>query len=94
MSAAISESSAVGVWKRVIEPEAGTLPPAEARAMLHLKLADSDLDRADTLAAKAREGKLTQEEEHELNDYLTIGSAIEFLKSKAPRSLQQADKVK
>jgi hypothetical protein len=90
MSAVMTEGSAVGIWKRAIEPAAGTLPPAEARALLHLKLAEADLDRADALAAKARAGELTQEEERELDNYLTIGSVLEFLKSKARRSLRQA----
>jgi hypothetical protein len=90
MSTGITEHSAVGVWKRVIEPESGTMPPAEARVMLTLKLADADIERAELLAGKSREGQLAPGEEHELDSYLTIGSAIEFLKSKARRSLKQA----
>jgi len=90
MSAVISESSAVAIWKRAIDPGNGTLPPAEARAMLRLKLAEADLDRADALAAKARAGRLTPEEDRQLNNYLSIGSVLEFLKSKARRSLRQA----
>ncbi len=91
MSAVISESSAVAIWKRAIEPEAGSLPPAEAKAMLRLKLAEADLDRADVLAAKARAGRLTAQERQQLDNYLTIGSVLEFLKSKARRSLRKAD---
>lgn len=89
-AAAISEESAVAIWKRAIEPEAGTLPPDEARAILRLRLAESDLDRADALAAKARAGRLTRREQQQLDNYLTIGSTLEFLKSKARRSLRQA----
>jgi hypothetical protein len=91
MSAVISEGSAVAIWKRAIEPEAGSLPPAEARAMLGLRLAKADLDRADALAAKAREGRLTPQEHQEPDTYLTIGSVLEFLKSKARLSLRQAE---
>lgn len=90
VNATVSDGSAVAIWKRAIEPEAGTLPPDEARAMLRLKLADADLDRADALAAKARDGRLTAAEHQELDTYLTIGSVLEFLKSKARRSLQAA----
>jgi hypothetical protein len=54
------------------------------------KLAEPDLERADALAAKARAGELTQQEECELDSYLTIGSVLEFLKSKTRRSLRQA----
>ena len=58
--------------------------------MLGLKLAKADLDRADALAAKARSGRLTPREHQELDNYLTIGSVLEFLKSKARLSLRQA----
>ncbi len=90
MSPVISECSAVAIWKRAIDSDAGSLPPAEARAMLRLKLAEADLDRADALAAKARAGRLTPQEHRQLDNYLTIGSVLEFLKSKARRSLRQA----
>ena len=49
-------------------------------AVLRLKLAESDLDRADVLAAKSRAGKLTPKENQELDNYLTIESVLEFLK--------------
>jgi len=80
----------VAIWRRAIEPQTGTLPPAEARAILRLKLAEADLDRADALAAKAKAGKLTRREEQQLENYLSVGSALEFLKSKARRSLRRA----
>ena len=93
MSAVISGSAAVGIWKRTIEPETGTLSAAEARALLRLRLSGPDLDRADVLAAKARAGQLTAPEERELEDYLSVGSALEFFKSKARRSLRQTEAV-
>ena len=90
MNAVSTKGSAVAIWKRAIEPEAGSLPPAEAKAILRMKLAEADLDRADALAAKARAGRLTPQEDKELDNYLTVGSALEFLKSKARRSLRHA----
>jgi hypothetical protein len=90
MNTDIAECSAVEIWERTIEPQKGDLPPAEARAMLRLKLSQPDLDRADVLAAKARAGQLTPREERELDNYVATSSALEFLKSKARRSLQQA----
>ncbi|MBI4622003.1 MAG: hypothetical protein HY736_02140 [Verrucomicrobia bacterium] len=71
-------------------PEAGGLGTPEARALLRLKLSSRDVKRADQLAAKARAGKLTAAEERELDDCLAIGSALEFLKSKARMSLRRA----
>ena len=91
MRAVMSEGSAVAIWKRAIEPEAGDLPPAEARAILRLRLAETDLVRADALAAKARAGQLSAQEHLELDNYLTVGSVLEFLKSKARRSLRKTE---
>lgn len=87
MNAVLNDNSAVAVWRRTIQPEAGDLPSAEARAILRLKISAQDQERADELAAKARSGGMTPQEEHELENYLTIGSALEFLKSKARLSL-------
>ncbi len=88
MDAVIEEGSAVGIWKRVIEPESGTLLAPEAHALLRLKFTPADLDRADALAGKARTGRLTAQEERQLDNYLTIASTLEFLKAKARRSLE------
>jgi hypothetical protein len=90
MNAVLTDNSAVAVWRRTIQPAAGDLPPAEARAMLRLKLSAEDQDRVDELAAKARLGAMTPQEDHELEDYLSVGSALEFLKSKARLSLQRS----
>ena len=88
MSTLTNGHSAVAIWKRAVDPKAGTLSPAEARAIMRLKLAEADLDRADALAAKAQKGQLSPREDRELENYLTIGSALEFLKAKARRSLR------
>ena len=90
MSAVIVDHSAIAIWKRTIQPEAGSFTPAEARALLRLRLSSPDLDRADELASKAQAGDLTAEEERELEDYLAVGGALEFLKSKARLSLKRS----
>ena len=90
LSVVNSDGSIVAIWKRAIRPEAGSFSPADAKAMLRLKLAQADLERADALAAKARAGKLSPKEEQQLDNYLAVGSVLEFLKSKARRSLREA----
>ncbi len=90
MEAVVDESSEVAVWKRAIVPESGKFDPGVAGALLELRLSTQDLDRADELAAKARQGTLTASEDRELESYLSVGSALEFLKSKARRSLKQS----
>jgi len=63
MNAVIADHSPVAIWKRTIQPERASFAPAEARAVLRLRLSPLDLGRADELAAKARAGGLAAEEE-------------------------------
>ena len=92
MSVMIAENSASGIWARTIEPKKSNLTPAAARDLLRLKLSRADLERADELAAKARAGRLTSAEERELEDYRTVGTALEFLKSKARLCLKRSSR--
>jgi hypothetical protein len=89
MSVMIAENSASAIWERAVEPKKANLAPAVARALLGLRLSKTDLKRADELAAKARAGELAQQEERELEDYRTVATALEFLKSKARLRLRR-----
>jgi hypothetical protein len=88
MSVIAPENSASAIWERTIEATKEKLDPAAARALLLMKLAKADLKRAETLAEKARAGSLTPAEERELDDYRSVGTALEFLKSKARVALR------
>lgn len=60
-----------------------------AQAILAFKLADSDLRRADELAAKARRGAMTGEERQHLEHYLHVGRLVEFMRAKTLLSLNR-----
>lgn len=75
------------IWSRTIRPEVGDLPPAAARELLRLHLADGDAERVRELSKKANAGTLQAGEERELDYYLNVGRALEFLKAKARLSL-------
>jgi hypothetical protein len=79
--------NSIAIWERAIQPSRRTLDPSSAKALLGLKLSKRDLDRADTLANLASGGQLTDAESAELESYRSVGTALEFLKSKARRSL-------
>lgn len=91
MALTITDNSASAIWERTIKPTR-ILPAAAARALLRLKLSGADLKRVDELAAKARAGSLREEEEQELEHYRTVGTALEFLKSKARLSLKKTSR--
>ena len=90
MSVMIAENSASAIWQRTIESKRSGLDTAAARALLRLKFSRTDLERADELAAKASAGSLTSAEERELEDYRAVGTALEFLKSKARHALKRS----
>ena len=75
------------IWSRTIHPEMGDLSPLAAREFLRWRLSDADIKRVHDLSTKANEGELSSEEEGELDQYLNVARALEFLKSKARLSL-------
>lgn len=77
------------IWNRTIRPEVGDLSPAAAQELLKLHVRDDDVERAKELSAKANEGTLDPDEQQELDYYLNVGRALEFLKAKARLSLRQ-----
>jgi hypothetical protein len=78
----------VEIWSRAIQPESGNLPAAAARELLRLRLADEDQRRVRELSSKANSGSLNGGETQELDYYLNVGRALEFLKAKARLSLR------
>ncbi len=72
---------------RLVEPEKPALPPEAAKALLALELIPADKARVDELAAKARAGTLTQEEQAEVEAYSRVGSLVGVLKVQAYRAL-------
>lgn len=89
---ATSPNTPVAIWERAIQPARRTLDADSARALLGLKMSKRDLDRADALAARRIDGTLSEAEEAELESYRSVGTALEFLKSKARRSLARVSR--
>jgi hypothetical protein len=78
------------IWSRAIRPEIGDLSTEAAREWLRLCLSDADTERVRELSSKANAGTLTIDEDRELEKYLNVGRALEFLKAKARLSLPDA----
>jgi hypothetical protein len=86
----MTTKTGVDLWERLLEPENGAMTPDAARYLLTLQFPRADIDRMNELAAKARQGTLTREEDGELERYLHVGTRLSILKSKARQSLKQA----
>jgi hypothetical protein len=87
MSATSPPTSGTDIWRRTIQPAKRTLDPSAARALLELRLSAHDQRRAGLLAEKAGTGRISAAEAQEVETYRSISTALEFLKSKARRSL-------
>ena len=80
----------VEIWSRTIRPDIGDMSPLAAREFLGWRLDDADAERIRQLSEKANEGTLSEGESAELDLYLSVARALEFLKSKARLSLRNA----
>jgi len=78
------------ILTRSIQPENGNLSVDAARSLLTFRLAQSDWERVNDLAAKARSGDLSPEERAELDEYERVTCLLELLQSKARLSLKHA----
>jgi hypothetical protein len=76
------------IWARVIQLEEDPTPTA-AKALLKLRFSAVDRERMHELAAKARAGTLSADEEHESDIYERLGCLLDILHSKARRALNR-----
>jgi hypothetical protein len=87
MSVAVDNSEAA-IFSRVVSPDNANFSPDAANSILQITFPQSDRDRMNMLAEKAREGSLTEQEATELENYRHVGRLLEVLKSKARLSLK------
>jgi hypothetical protein len=78
------------IWDRLVDPAWSNLTREAAEGVLRIKFQQADIDRMNELAAMAREGSLSAQQQEELDAYLRIGGMISILQSKARLSLRAA----
>lgn len=88
MSASTIENVESTILARVIAPDTPSLTPAVASELLKWRFPEADQQRMAELAAKAREGTLTADEQTEIDGYERVSSFLGLVKSKARRSLK------
>jgi hypothetical protein len=76
------------IFSRVFEPEKPNLSPAAARSILQLDFNAADRERMNALAEKARHGRLSPDEDQELNEFIRVGHLLAIMQSKARQSLK------
>lgn len=88
--ASVGVPTAAAILERVIEPDRGDWPRATAEAILKFRFSSPDLERMSLLAAKARTGEASPDEQAELESYVRVGRLLDLLHSKARLSLRTA----
>jgi hypothetical protein len=84
----IPTSSEAAILSRVIQRSKLTLSPEAVRVLLDLGFPEGDRKKMHDLAAKNQQGRLSQEEERELDSYVRIGRLLDLLSAKAAKSLK------
>ncbi len=87
MSSTIANAEST-ILARVMSVGVSVLPEIVATEMLKWEFSDFDRVRMSELAAKARAGELTAEEEEETDAYERVGSFLGLIKSQARRSIR------
>lgn len=88
MSFATYQKAESEILARVIAPERATLSAEVAKELLKWGFSEFDRRRMSELAAKARAGALTADDEIELEGYERINSFLGLVKSKARCALR------
>lgn len=84
MATTISEAD---ILYRVVEPENGDLSAQAAEALAALSFRADQISRMDELAAKNRDGVISDEEREEMEKYSRVGHFLNLMQSKARQTL-------
>jgi hypothetical protein len=65
------------------------MPQDAARALLSLSFGEADKERMRALAERNNEGKLSETEREELENYVKVGDILSLIHLKAKKSLKK-----
>ena len=85
-----SPNTEAAILARLIEIGQEELSRGAAEYLLSIRFADGDTARMNELSEIARQGKLTHEEQTELDGYLHVGNLLAVMQSRARRALQRS----
>jgi len=83
----LTTDAGAAIWERALR-FAEELSPTAARALRKLQFSQEDRRRMRELAAKARAGSLTADEQRDTDTYEHLGCLLDILHSKARRALK------
>ncbi len=84
----MNNNRSTAIWNRLLTPDRADLSADAARYFLHLEFPQADHNRMAELSGLAQAGKLSAQDQEELNEYLRIADLLAILQIKARKSLQ------
>jgi hypothetical protein len=85
-----SQNTEAAILARLIQTEQQELPRGAAEYLLSIRFGDRDTARMNELSELARQGKLTSEDQAELDSYIHVGNLLAVIQSKGRRALQRS----
>jgi len=80
-----SQNTEAAILARLIQTEQQELPRGAAEYLLSIRFGDRDTARMNELSELARQGKLTSEDQAELDSYIHVGNLLAVIQSKGRR---------
>lgn len=84
------QNTEAAILARLIQIEQQELSRGAAEYRLSIRFSDHDTARMNELSELARQGKLTSDDQAELDSYLHVGNLLAVMQSKGRRALQRA----
>jgi hypothetical protein len=81
------------IWSRLLRPGRTALSVEAARSLLRLDFTQEDKERMHELAAKARDGLLSADEQDEIGNYERVGNLLALMKSRARQRLKKSSGI-
>lgn len=85
-----SPNTEAAILARVIEIDEGQLSRGAAEYLLSFRFGEHDVARMNELSELARQGKLTPQEQAELDSYIHVSNLLAVMQSKGRRALKRS----
>lgn len=85
-----STNTEAAILARLIQIGQDELSHGAAEYLLSIRFADHDTARMNELSELARQGKLSNEEQAELDSYIHVGNLLAVMQSKGRRALRRS----
>ena len=85
-----SPNTEAAILARVIQVGGEELSPGAAEYLLSIRFGEHDIARMNELSERAQQGKLTSQEQVELDSYIHVSNLLAVMQSKGRRALKHS----